>query len=212
MEKALILAEGAYNTLDGKTAHGLVRYSRRFEICGVIDSTIAGKDAGEVLNGTKREIPIYASLEESLEKHPDISFLIIGVATEGGYMPEGYRNIVKKAITQGALFAPNSSRHQRHPIKRKFDELFPAAAKYLHDRKKKQHNELAKELQKAEANFIVFTVLEWIRQERPKMWAVPVHDSILMLRPDADYVMKIMKEEFEKLGLHPRLEVKELCQ
>ncbi len=130
------------------------------------------------------------------------------IADQGGWT----RQAVKKAITQGALFAPNSSRHQCHPIKRKFDELFPAAAKYMRERKTTQHNELAKELQKAEANFIVFTVLERIRRERPTMWAVPVHDSILMLRKDADYVRTVMMEEFMKLGLHPRLEVKTLCQ
>jgi uncharacterized NAD-dependent epimerase/dehydratase family protein len=99
MKKAVILAEGAYNTLSGKTAHGLVRFSQKFEICGVIDSTIAGKDAGEVLDGRKRGIKIYSNLETLLKEFPDIRYLLIGVATEGGYLPEAYKTILKKAIT-----------------------------------------------------------------------------------------------------------------
>jgi len=101
MEKALILAEGRYNTSDGKTAHGLVRYSQRYQIVGVVDSTLAGKDAGEVLDGVYRGIPIYGSFEEAIAENPDVKYLIIGVATPGGYLPPVYRDIVKKAIKMG---------------------------------------------------------------------------------------------------------------
>jgi len=99
--KALILAEGLYGTTDGKTAHGLVRKSLRFRIVGVIDSTLAGRDAGEVLDGRPRGIKIYGSLEEALAEHPDAKYLIIGVATPGGRLPEGYRRIVREAILRG---------------------------------------------------------------------------------------------------------------
>lgn len=101
MEKALILAEGRYNTSDGKTAHGLVRYSQRYQIVGVVDSTLAGRDAGEVLDGVYRGIPIYGSFEEAITENPDVKYLIIGVATPGGYLPSVYREIVKKAIKRG---------------------------------------------------------------------------------------------------------------
>lgn len=101
MEKALILAEGRYLTTDGKTAHGLVRFSRRFEIVGVIDSTLAGKDAGEALDGIYRGIPIYGSFDEAISANPNAKYLIIGVATPGGYLPPLYRMIVKEAIKKG---------------------------------------------------------------------------------------------------------------
>jgi uncharacterized NAD-dependent epimerase/dehydratase family protein len=78
-----------------------VRYSRRFEIAGLIDSTLAGKDAGEVLDGVKRNIPIYGTLEEALKEHPDAKWLIIGVATPGGFLPKSYRKIVINAIKNG---------------------------------------------------------------------------------------------------------------
>ncbi|AKG38250.1 hypothetical protein MA03_01685 [Infirmifilum uzonense] len=97
-DKAIILSEGLYASTDGKTAHGLVRKSLRFKIVGVIDSTLAGRDAGEVLDGKPRGIKIYASLEDALGEHPDAKYLIIGVATPGGKLPTLYREIIKKAI------------------------------------------------------------------------------------------------------------------
>lgn len=101
MEKALILAEGLLNSSDAKTAHGLLRKSLRWDIVGVIDSTLASKDITKIVPGVKKRVEIYPSLEEALEKNPSTSTLIIGVATAGGRLPENYRNIVKKAIECG---------------------------------------------------------------------------------------------------------------
>jgi uncharacterized NAD-dependent epimerase/dehydratase family protein len=101
MEDAVILAEGLYTTTDAKTAHGLVRYSARYRIAGVIDSSLVGRDAGEVLDGRHRDIPIYGSLGEALNANPNIRVLIIGVATAGGRLPENYKPIIKEAIRRG---------------------------------------------------------------------------------------------------------------
>lgn len=98
--EAVILAEGLYVSTDAKTAHGLVRRSERYRIVGVIDSKLAGRDAGEVLDGVRRGVKIYASLEEALLEHPDVRYLIIGVATTGGVLPPGYREVVKKALSK----------------------------------------------------------------------------------------------------------------
>ena len=60
--KALVYADGAFTTPNGKTAHGLVRFTERYEIVGVIDHVFAGEDAGEVLDGKANNIPIFADL------------------------------------------------------------------------------------------------------------------------------------------------------
>lgn len=52
-ETAIVYCENNFGTMDGKTANGLVRSSRKFEIVGVIDSKKAGLDAGECLVGEK---------------------------------------------------------------------------------------------------------------------------------------------------------------
>jgi uncharacterized NAD-dependent epimerase/dehydratase family protein len=96
---ALILTNGLYNTDNGKTAHGLVRGSDRFKIVGVIDAPCAGQDAGMVLDGTHRDIPIFRSLEVAiivLDKIPD--YIIIGVAVAGGKIPTDMLAVLKRAI------------------------------------------------------------------------------------------------------------------
>src|SRR5712692_4540095 len=97
MENAVILCDGYFGQSTGKTANGLVRYSKRYQIMGVIDHTKAGEDAGEVLDGKPNGIPIVANLKEAIERcQPET--LIIGVATFGGYIPKEFRPVIREAI------------------------------------------------------------------------------------------------------------------
>ena len=43
---AIVYCEGAFGTTNGKTAHGLVRFTRRYRVLSVVDSGFAGRDAG----------------------------------------------------------------------------------------------------------------------------------------------------------------------
>ena len=56
---AIVYCEGMFNTLNGKTAHGLVRFTKRYRVLSVIDSRYAGRDAGDVLDGKGKKIPIF---------------------------------------------------------------------------------------------------------------------------------------------------------
>ncbi len=96
MEKAIIITNGLLKADDAKTAHGLIRESKRYEIVGVADHLYAGKDAGEVLDGKNRNIPVFASVAEAMKVKP--SFAIVGVATVGGIFPGDLIEQVKVAI------------------------------------------------------------------------------------------------------------------
>jgi len=99
MDTALILTNGRLDTDDAKTAHGLIRGSNRFKIVGVIDPVSAGRDAGEVLDGRHRNIPVYASIADAIEqtqRKPD--FGIVGVALSGGKLPKEWHQILLDAI------------------------------------------------------------------------------------------------------------------
>ncbi|MBN3036832.1 MAG: DUF1611 domain-containing protein [Candidatus Diapherotrites archaeon] len=97
---AVVFCEGRFKTLEGKTAHGLIRHSNRFNIVGVIDRTCSG-DAGEALDGTPRGIPFYGSLEDFLSKGRKARYFVIGAATDGGQLPDEYKPIIAKAIRNG---------------------------------------------------------------------------------------------------------------
>lgn len=69
-ETALVYCENQFGRADGKTATGLVRHSDIYTIVGVIDSSFAGRDAGEVLGGKPNGIPIFADLDHALRELP----------------------------------------------------------------------------------------------------------------------------------------------
>ncbi len=73
---ALVVCDGFFDTANGKTAHGLVRGTERYRVLGVVDAPTAGRDAGEVLDGRKRGIPIFASIPEALRVLGDDSGLL----------------------------------------------------------------------------------------------------------------------------------------
>lgn len=98
--RAIVYCEREYLTANGKTAHGLVRHTDRYKIVGVVDSTSPAKDAGEVLDGKNRQIPLFTSLEEAYRKTAPKIF-IIGAVSEGGVLPEGYDQAVAWALSQG---------------------------------------------------------------------------------------------------------------
>ncbi len=95
---AIVYCEGAFNTLNGKTAHGLVRFTERYNVLGVIDSNYAGQDAGEVLDSKKNGIPIFSSLREALKLLGDIQYFVMGLAPDGGRLPFHARKDVLEAI------------------------------------------------------------------------------------------------------------------
>lgn len=103
--RALVYCEGAFNTPNGKTAHGLVRFTERYEIVGVLDSTYAGQDTGAVLDGKKNGIPIFKNMGSAIRELKDMGdmpqTLVIGLAPDGGRLPIEAKDIIKKALTLG---------------------------------------------------------------------------------------------------------------
>lgn len=96
---AVVITDGSLKSIHGKTAHGLIRGTERFKILGLIDKKYSGKDAGEILDGVKRNIPVFSSIREflsSCSEKPD--YCVVGVAFHGGIMPDNIRKILLEAI------------------------------------------------------------------------------------------------------------------
>ena len=102
---AIVYCEGMFNTLNGKTAHGLVRYTRRYHVLSVIDSRYAGQDAGEILDGKVNNIPVIASLNKAVRMAAGLNqpatHLVVGLAPDGGRLPSRARKDLKDAIALG---------------------------------------------------------------------------------------------------------------
>lgn len=99
---AIVITAGYLDSNNGKTVHGLIRGSDRFNIVGIIDHKHAGKDAGEVLDGKHRSIPVYGTVEEFAKNSPvPATYCVIGVATKGGVIPDALRALLKDALVHG---------------------------------------------------------------------------------------------------------------
>ncbi|SDL50370.1 Uncharacterized conserved protein, NAD-dependent epimerase/dehydratase family [Maridesulfovibrio ferrireducens] len=82
---AIVYCEGFFGEMDGKTANGLARHSDKYEIVGIIDSTKAGLDAGEVLDGKANGIKIFKNTFDALEGTEDsVKYFIYGMAPLSG--------------------------------------------------------------------------------------------------------------------------------
>lgn len=99
---AIVLAQHYYRSENAKTAHGLVRGSDRFRIVAVVDPDWAGQDAGELLDGRHRDIPIVASIAEAVHLGDEPPrHALIGIATHGGRFTEELRQHLLEAIHHG---------------------------------------------------------------------------------------------------------------
>ncbi len=99
---AIVLAHHYYCSDNGKTAHGLVRGSERFRVYAVVDPDCAGHDAGELLDGVHRGIPVVTSTSAALAIAPEPPrHALVGVATHGGYFTPKLRAYLLEAIQHG---------------------------------------------------------------------------------------------------------------
>jgi len=102
MKNAIVLTDGLLMTSDAKTAHGLIRGTERFNIIGLVDGEEnAGKDAGELLDGKHRGIPVFATMEIAIATLGKVDFIIIGVATVGGILPKNMLSVIYDAVKNG---------------------------------------------------------------------------------------------------------------
>lgn len=86
----------------GKTAHGLIRFTERFDVKAVVDHVYAGQDAGAFLDGVPNGIPIVPALEDALRSMPASGgAFVVGLATDGGVLPDHGRSAVRQAIKHG---------------------------------------------------------------------------------------------------------------
>lgn len=102
---AIVYCEGAFNTLNGKTAHGLVRFTRRYRVSAVVDSRYAGSDAGEVLDGSPNGIQIVGDFQSMVHRSHQTELapthFVVGLAPDGGRLSGDARADVKTAISLG---------------------------------------------------------------------------------------------------------------
>jgi uncharacterized NAD-dependent epimerase/dehydratase family protein len=103
--QAIVYCQGCFGTPNGKTAHGLVRRTRRYHVLSVVDSRHAGSDAGQVLDDRPNGIPIHETVQDAIQAAKrggtPATHLVIGLAPDGGRLGPDDRRDVIEAIQRG---------------------------------------------------------------------------------------------------------------
>jgi len=101
MKNVLIATDNLFLRNHAKTAHGLLRGTKRFHVLAVLDEENKYADAGELLDGNHRNIPILGTVDEAIKQFKTIDYLVVGVATVGGILSESLLQIIRQAISNG---------------------------------------------------------------------------------------------------------------
>ena len=100
-KNVLIATDNQFLTNNAKTAHGLLRGSKRFHVLAVLDEENIHADAGQLLDGNKRNIPILGTIDEAIKQFKTIDYLVVGVATVGGILSDSLLQVIREAISNG---------------------------------------------------------------------------------------------------------------
>lgn len=102
---AIVYCDGAFGTPNGKTAHGLVRRTRRYRVQAIVDRRHAGRDAGTILDERPRGIPVVGDVDEAMavssRRGQPATHFVVGLAPDGGRLPASSRAHVRHAIELG---------------------------------------------------------------------------------------------------------------
>jgi uncharacterized NAD-dependent epimerase/dehydratase family protein len=97
-QAAILIGDEFLKTPYGKTAHGLLRRSERFEIVAVVGANEPPGDAGQLIGTSALGIPLVGSVAEALAlARIKPKWAIVGVATQGGKMSSQLRSLVLSA-------------------------------------------------------------------------------------------------------------------
>jgi len=99
---ALVLAPGALFNAAGRIAHAVIRGGERFRISAVVDPECEEGDAGSLLDGKRRGMPVVASIDEAIdESRQTPEYCIIGMTTDDGRLNDELRALVRDALKNG---------------------------------------------------------------------------------------------------------------
>ena len=100
-KNVLIATDNLFLTNNAKTAHGLLRGSNRFHVLAVLDEENKDADAGQLLDGSHRNIPVLGTVDEAIKQFKNIDYLVVGVATVGGILANSLLQVIREAISNG---------------------------------------------------------------------------------------------------------------
>ncbi len=108
----------------------------------------------------------------------------------------------------GTVFFCKLNHNYKYEYRKLFEKEFPAVAMIIDYYKRKDYKELPITLQRVEADIMINKIIKRIAKEKPDMFALTIHDSILTIEKNVEYIKEIIFDEFEKnFNLKPSIKI-----
>lgn len=98
--------------------------------------------------------------------------------------------------------------HEDTPLIDLFRTDFPTMWEFIRSHKKAHgYKELSRQMQRDESKLMIENICGRLMSEHPEAPVVTIHDSIMTTSGHVDAVMRVMREEFRRIGANPTLTV-----
>jgi len=84
---------------------------------------------------------------------------------------------------------------------------FPTVWRCVYNMKVGCYQQLSRNMQRFESDFVIRTVVPRLFKEHPGVTVLTIHDSIMTRVGDEHIIYTVMMEEFAKLGIKPKLKI-----
>lgn len=91
------------------------------------------------------------------------------------------------------------------PITQLFETHHPEILQWIRSQKAHDYADLARRMQREESDMMIGAVVRRLMEHHPEVPFYTVHDSIMTVQEHGDLVGRILKEEYDRAGLHPAL-------
>jgi hypothetical protein len=113
------------------------------------------------------------------------------------------REAIKKLFFEQVFFGRNTRRKSQ--VQKAFEKQYPSVAEMIFNLKKKAYQRAAWTLQSLESTIFIYFISARIMKERPLVPIFTIHDSILTIPSEAEFVRSVIMDVFGKLKVTPAL-------
>ena len=91
------------------------------------------------------------------------------------------------------------------PVTKLFETHHPEILRWIRQQKAHDYADLARRMQQEESGMMIGAVARRLMEHHPEVPFYTVHDSITTVEEHGELVGRVLREEYERAGLHPAL-------
>ena len=91
------------------------------------------------------------------------------------------------------------------PVTKLFETHHTEILRWIRQQKAHDYADLARRMQQEESNMMIGAVVRRLMEHHPEVPFYTVHDSIVTVEEHGELVGRVLREEYQRAGLHPAL-------